>query len=73
MYQNALKCVADEGGKIEFGGKLLQRNGGNFVEPTIVTGLKHDAKIVQRETFAPILYVFKTKVSFSFDFSQEKN
>jgi aldehyde dehydrogenase family 7 protein A1 len=64
MYQNALKCVADEGGKIEFGGKLIQRNGGNFVEPTIVTGLKHDAKIVQRETFAPILYVFKTK---SFD------
>jgi len=32
------------------------------VEPTIVTGMAHDAEIVQRETFAPILYVLKFKV-----------
>lgn len=32
---------------------------GYFVEPTIVTGLSHDAPIVQTETFAPILYVLK--------------
>jgi hypothetical protein len=30
------------GGKIEFGGKVIEREG-NFVEPTIVTGLAHDA------------------------------
>lgn len=36
---------------------------GYYVEPTIVTGLSHDTEIVQRETFAPILYVLKTKVS----------
>lgn len=36
---------------------------GNYVEPTIVTGLPHDAPIVQKETFAPILYVLKFKVS----------
>ena len=36
---------------------------GNFVEPTIVSGLKHDAEIVQRETFAPIVYALKCKVS----------
>ncbi len=35
---------------------------GYFVEPTIVTGLQHDAKLVQKETFAPILYVLKYKV-----------
>lgn len=35
---------------------------GNYVEPTIVTGLVHDAPIVHKETFAPILYVFKFKV-----------
>ncbi|XP_044518342.1 alpha-aminoadipic semialdehyde dehydrogenase isoform X2 [Gracilinanus agilis] len=34
---------------------------GNYVEPTIVTGLLHDASIVHRETFAPILYVLKFK------------
>ena len=35
---------------------------GNFVEPTIVTGLPHDAEVVMRETFAPIVYVLKCKV-----------
>lgn len=32
---------------------------GHFVEPTIVTGLAHDAPVVHRETFAPIVYVLK--------------
>lgn len=36
---------------------------GNYVEPTIVTGLAHDASIAHTETFAPILYVFKFKVT----------
>ena len=27
-----------------------------------MTGLEHDADIVQKETFAPILYVLKFKV-----------
>lgn len=36
---------------------------GNYVEPTIVSGLRHIAAIVHRETFAPIVYVFKTSVS----------
>ena len=34
---------------------------GNYVEPTIVTGLSHDSAIVQKETFVPILYVLKFK------------
>lgn len=33
---------------------------GFFVEPTIVTGLKHDNKLVHEECFAPIVYVLKT-------------
>ena len=32
---------------------------GNYVEPTIISNLSHDAPVVQRETFAPILYVLK--------------
>ncbi len=36
---------------------------GFYVEPTIVTGLAHDADIVQKETFVPILYVLKFKVN----------
>jgi aldehyde dehydrogenase family 7 protein A1 len=60
MYKNAVSQAQSEGGKVEFGGKVIDRPG-NFVEPTIITGLKHDSPIVQHETFAPILYVLKTK------------
>ena len=35
---------------------------GNFVEPTIVTDLPHDAEIIHTETFAPIVYFLKVKV-----------
>lgn len=41
--------------------KVMDRPG-NYVEPTIVTGLAHNASIAHTETFAPILYVFKFKV-----------
>lgn len=33
---------------------------GYFVEPTIVTNLQHDHKLVHEECFAPIVYVLKT-------------
>ena len=36
---------------------------GYFVEPTIVTGLPHDAPVVLKETFAPIVYAIKCSVS----------
>lgn len=32
---------------------------GNFVEPTIVSGLSHDDPLVLRESFVPVLYVLK--------------
>lgn len=32
---------------------------GNFVLPTIVTGLKHNDDLILRETFVPIVYVLK--------------
>jgi len=59
-YKKALADATAAGGKIEYGGKVLDMPG-NFVEPTIVTGLPHDADVVHRETFAPIVYVLKTK------------
>ena len=51
---------AFQGGTVVYGGKVMDRPG-NYVEPTIVTGLPHDAPIVHKETFAPILYVLKFK------------
>lgn len=54
--QQALK----EGGKVECGGKKMNRDG-FFVEPTIITNLPHNSPVVKKETFAPIVYVLKAK------------
>ncbi len=54
-FRRTLEEVVLEGGKILCGGNLLDRPG-YFVEPTIVQA-KNQYKVVQQETFAPILYV----------------
>lgn len=54
-YRAALEDIQKEGGEILRGGHLLNRPG-HFVEPTIVRAQNH-WPAVQRETFAPILYV----------------
>ncbi|XP_067647759.1 putative aldehyde dehydrogenase family 7 member A1 homolog isoform X2 [Eurosta solidaginis] len=57
-YKNAIDEAVRHGGKIAFGGKVIQRDG-FFIEPTIITDLPHDAPVVHRETFAPIVYILK--------------
>ncbi|MDH5740898.1 MAG: aldehyde dehydrogenase family protein, partial [Nitrospira sp.] len=54
-YRSALDEIKKEGGEILYGGHVLNRPG-YFVEPTIVRA-QNRWPIVQRETFAPILYV----------------
>ena len=54
-YSDALIAVKKEGGEILYGGNSIQ-SAGYFVEPTIVKA-KNSYKIVQSETFAPILYI----------------
>ena len=60
-YLGAIEKAKAAGGTIVTGGKKVDGKG-NFVLPTIVTGLKNSDEVVQTETFAPILYVmpFKT-------------
>ncbi|XP_011797516.1 PREDICTED: alpha-aminoadipic semialdehyde dehydrogenase [Colobus angolensis palliatus] len=60
MFLGAVEEAKKEGGTVVYGGKVMDRPG-NYVEPTIVIGLAHDASIAHTETFAPILYVFKFK------------
>ncbi len=60
-YEKTIEEAKALGGKIEFGGNVIADREGNYVEPTIITGLAHDAPVVLRETFAPIVYVLKTK------------
>ncbi|XP_074105726.1 aldehyde dehydrogenase 7 family member A1 [Cotesia typhae] len=52
------KAVAN-GGTIEFGGKQIDRPG-FYVEPTIISGLGSDNEVIQKETFAPIVYILET-------------
>jgi aldehyde dehydrogenase (NAD+) len=54
-YRAALDEIKKEGGEILCGGHVLNRPG-YFVEPTIVRA-QNGWPVVQRETFAPILYV----------------
>lgn len=61
--QNALVQLKKEGGKVFYGGEVLTGNGyesGCYVKPCLVEAENH-FKIVQDETFAPILYLIKYK------------
>lgn len=60
-FSEALSMVVEEGGKVIFGGQVLTGLGyesGCYVMPAIVEA-RNDYKIVQEETFAPILYLIK--------------
>ncbi|WP_027080126.1 L-piperidine-6-carboxylate dehydrogenase [Luteimonas mephitis] len=58
-YLGAIEKAKAAGGTVASGGKALTDRKGNFVLPTIITGLENKAEVVQTETFAPILYVMK--------------
>jgi aldehyde dehydrogenase (NAD+) len=60
-FKNALVRAEKEGGKVIFGGEVLSGEGyesGCYVVPAIVEA-ENSFKIVQEETFAPILYLIK--------------
>lgn len=62
-FRNALKELKKQGGRILFGGEVLSGSiykNGLYVVPTIAQAENH-YKIVQEETFAPILYLMKYK------------
>ncbi len=62
-YSWAIGEAEKEGGKVLFGNKVLSGEGfenGTYVVPTVIEA-KNDFKIVQEETFAPILYIMKYK------------
>jgi len=67
MFRNALDQVKKEGGNIIYGGEILSGSGyesGCYIMPAIVEAENH-YKIVQEETFAPILYLIKYSGSVS--------
>jgi len=61
MYNEALKKVVEEGGTIVVEGEVFSGEGyesGCYVKPAIAEAEAH-YKIVQHETFAPVLYLLK--------------
>jgi len=63
MYEGAIAEAKKEGGKILVDGGALKGKGyesGCYVKPCIIEA-KNEMKIVQHETFAPILYIMKYK------------
>jgi len=60
-FVHAIEQVKKEGGKVLVGGEVLEGEkypSGNYVVPALVEA-ENDYKIVQEETFAPILYLIK--------------
>jgi len=60
-YQNAIEEVKREGGKIIYGGEILSGENyesGTYVVPCIAE-VENNYKIVQDETFAPLVYIMK--------------
>ncbi|HAQ38137.1 MAG TPA: aldehyde dehydrogenase family protein [Saprospirales bacterium] len=63
LFLNAVDQVQKEGGKVIFGGQVMEGAGfesGNYVMPCIAEAENH-FHIVQEETFAPIVYLIKYK------------
>ncbi len=50
--------ATSKGAKVILGGKAL---GGNFFEPTVITGVTSDMKVAREETFGPVAPLFRFK------------
>ncbi|KAJ1975440.1 hypothetical protein H4R34_004334, partial [Dimargaris verticillata] len=60
QYRQGVQAVQEQGGKILFGGQVLDDRPGNFVVPTI-TAVTPEMPIVQNELFVPILHTMSFK------------
>ncbi len=51
------------GAKILVGGEADNSNGGYFMKPTLITNLSHEHRIMNEETFGPVVCIQKVKTS----------
>jgi aldehyde dehydrogenase (NAD+) len=52
-----LALAEAEGGTFATGGGIAERDGGFWVEPTVIAGLTNDSRVAQEEIFGPVLVV----------------
>src|SRR3990167_6816994 len=60
QFLAAIDKARAAGGTVQTGGSAIEGKG-NFLLPTIITGVPNSHEVVQTETFAPILYVIPYK------------
>src|SRR6266481_5334398 len=56
MVQNSIQKLKDEGGEVLYGGERMDLPGGCYMKPCLASA-KANFKIVQHETFGPLLYL----------------
>ena len=59
-FKNGVAEAKRQGGKVLFGGTVIEGSEGNYVNPAIIE-IDGNAEILQHELFVPILYMVKFK------------
>lgn len=59
VVKEHLEDAVAKGATIEEGGPPFQIDGGDYMRPTVLTGVTHDMKIMREETFGPVMPVMK--------------
>ncbi len=52
-----LDLALEEGGTFATGGNVVEKDGGFWVEPTVIAGLDNDSRVAREEIFGPVLTV----------------
>lgn len=57
ILQDHIDDAVAKGATIQCGGAIEHHGGGLWLRPTVLTGVRHDMKVMQEETFGPIMPV----------------
>jgi acyl-CoA reductase-like NAD-dependent aldehyde dehydrogenase len=57
--QNAVEDAGANGGTVRFGGAAIASSAGQYMAPTVVTGVHPDMAIARNEVFGPVLSVLE--------------
>lgn len=60
VLEDQVQDAIDKGAKLLLGGKKADRKG-NFFEPTVLSEVNHDMKVMREESFGPIIGIQKVK------------
>lgn len=60
VLEEQVRDAIEKGGELALGGKRLNR-AGNYFEPTVILNTRQDMKVMQEESFGPIIGIRKVK------------